>query len=191
MNTPAHTILSLLVLGRNETRPYIYAIVLGSLLPDIPMFLFFFVERIVFDVPMQIIWKESYYLPWWQNFFDAFNSIPLILIGGLVAHRVDSKWWQLFFFSMLLHVLFDLPLHHDDSHRHFFPFSDWRFSSPVSYWDPDYHGTPMAILEGVFAISGCIVLMRRHSGLMVRLVLSLVSVFFLAHVIFAISRHIN
>jgi len=37
---------------------------------------------------------------------------------------------------MALHALFDFPLHHDDGHRHFWPFSEFRFDSPVSYWDP-------------------------------------------------------
>jgi hypothetical protein len=52
-----------------------------------------------------------------------------------------------FFSSMLLHVFGDLPLHHDDAHRHFFPFSDWRFVSPVSYWDPAHHGQWAGLIE--------------------------------------------
>ena len=48
---------------------------------------------------------------------------------------------------MLLHSAFDLPLHHDDAHRHFFPLSDVRFASPLSYWDPAHYGNPMALLE--------------------------------------------
>jgi hypothetical protein len=56
---------------------------------------------------------------------------------------------------MLLHSLGDLPLHHDDAHRHFFPFLDWRFSSPVSYWDPEHHGQWVSLIEfsGVLAAS--------------------------------------
>ena len=64
-------------------------------------------------------------------FFDCFNSLPFIGMGFLVALRVKSRAGQLVCLSMLLHVFGDLPLHHDDGHRHFFPFSDWRFESPV------------------------------------------------------------
>jgi hypothetical protein len=62
----------------------------------------------------------------------------------------------IFFSSMLLHVFGDLPLHHDDAHRHFFPFSDWRFASPVSYWDPAHHGQWASLVEVscVIAASG-------------------------------------
>jgi hypothetical protein len=188
MNTPAHAVLGLLVLGRNESRLYIHAILLGSLLPDIPMFLFFLVERVVFDVPMRTIWTVSYYQPGWQGFFDIFNSIPLILVGAIVAARLQSKWWKLFFASMFLHVLFDLPLHNDDAHLHFYPFSNWRFSSPVSYWDPGHYGDIVAILEGVFGIVGCAFLIKAYTGKVARLSLSLITLFFLVHTIFVIIR---
>ena len=52
---------------------------------------------------------------------------------------------------MLLHSLGDFPLHHDDAHRHFFPFSDWRFISPISYWDPAHYGNWASLLE-IFAV---------------------------------------
>ena len=29
----------------------------------------------------------------------------------------------------------------DDAHRHFYPLSDYRFISLVSYWDPRHYGT--------------------------------------------------
>lgn len=48
---------------------------------------------------------------------------------------------------MLLHHLGDLPLHHDDAHRHFFPLSNFRLISPVSYWDPQHYGTLVALVE--------------------------------------------
>lgn len=49
--------------------------------------------------------------------------------------------------SMLLHVAVDLPLHGEDAHRHFYPLSDWRFVSPVSYWDPARYGRIVAPFE--------------------------------------------
>jgi hypothetical protein len=48
---------------------------------------------------------------------------------------------------MALHSLGDIFLHHDDAHRHFFPLLDWQFVSPVSYWDPRFHGEIVAIVE--------------------------------------------
>jgi hypothetical protein len=57
--------------------------------------------------------------------------------------------------SALLHMFFDLPLHHDDAHRHFLPLSDWRFESPISYWDPRYYGNIVIRIEMAFAMLAC------------------------------------
>lgn len=59
----------------------------------------------------------------------------------------------------------DLPLHHDDAHRHFFPFLEWRFVSPVSYWDPNYYGKWIGLVEAVSVIGAAIYLFSRHRPL--------------------------
>ena len=64
--------------------------------------------------------------------------------------------------SMLLHALGDLPLHHDDAHRHFFPFVDWRFISPLSYWNPDHHGDLISRLEFIGVLIGSVFLYLKH-----------------------------
>ena len=66
------------------------------------------------------------------------------------------------FTSMLLHALGDLPLHHDDAHRHFFPFLDWRFSSPISYWNPDFHGHWVSLIEAIAVIAASVLLYLRN-----------------------------
>jgi len=58
----------------------------------------------------------------------------------------------------------DLPLHREDAHRHFFPFSDWRFTSPVSYWDPDHYGGYAAIGEVVLVLAVSFFLFRAYRG---------------------------
>ncbi len=158
MNTPAHVIVNLAVLGRKESVKTQAAILIGALLPDAPMFFFYFIQKVVLRVPEYQIWVHEYYRESWQNFFDCFNSLPFMAVGLLVAWRVQSQAGQLFCLSMLLHVCGDLPLHHDDGHRHFFPFSDWRFESPVSYWDPLHYGHIVSGLEVlVVLIAGLIV----------------------------------
>ncbi len=133
MNTPAHLIVNLFALGRKETPSKQVAVLAGAIIPDAPMFLFYFIEKVVQRVPEFLIWSRDYYLAPWQNFIDCFNSLPLIALGFVLAWKAQSRAGQLLFFSMILHVLGDLPLHHDDAHRHLYPFSDWRFESPVSY----------------------------------------------------------
>ncbi len=38
-------------------------------------------------------------------------------------------------------------MHREDAHRHFYPVSYWQFVSPVSYWDPHFHGDVFALVE--------------------------------------------
>ena len=62
---------------------------------------------------------------------------------------------------MILHCLTDLPLHHDDAHAHFLPLSNWRFESPISYWDARHHGRLIAAVEMLFVLgSACVLVLR-------------------------------
>lgn len=81
----------------------------------------------------------------------------------------------LFVFSAaaLLHVITDLPLHHNDGHPHFWPFSDWIFSSPVSYWDPAHHGRVWSVIEIALALAMILVLWIRWPSRLVRALLLL------------------
>ena len=108
----------------------------GAVAPDLPMFLFYAVEKLLLTTPERLIWSTRYFDAGWQDFFDVFNSLPLIGLALIVAVALRRRGLQLFFASMALHALCDLLLHHEDAHRHLFPFLDWRFASPISYWTP-------------------------------------------------------
>ena len=181
MNTPAHAVMNLLCLGqRAKPQPWT-PIVIGSILPDAPMFVFYFVEKVIRGLSEQEIWTQAYYQPHWQNFIDVFNSLPLMGLGLLLALWTRSRFSLLLFASMLLHGLADLPLHNDDAHRHFFPVSDWRFISPVSYWDPRHYGAIAAPLEILAVLIGCVFLWRAHPAWPGRLLLGLIGLCYLAY----------
>ena len=82
--------------------------------------------------------------------------------------------WTAFFLSMGIHCVCDLLVHREDAHRHFFPLSDFRFVSPVSYWDPRHHGDVFAVLEIGFVVVGCAVLARRFGSRVARALLGAV-----------------
>ncbi len=159
MNTPTHVIVNLLALGR--TRASFAPAMIGAILPDVPMFGFYLWQRFI-GTPERVIWSSTYFEPGWQAFFDVFNSLPLLALGLLIAWRLGASAWIVLFASMMLHCAFDLPLHNEDAHRHFYPFSDWRFASPVSYWDPRRYGTLVAPLELACLAVGAVILWRRH-----------------------------
>jgi hypothetical protein len=152
VNTPAHVIFSLGVLGWKNASSFAVAIALGALFPDLAMILFYAVEKLQ-GVAEEVIWNQHYFLPTWQNWFDITNSIPLLAIFAVCCLVLGRKALALFFASAIFHCVLDFLVHHDDSHRHFFPFSRYRFESPVSYWDPAYYGNIVGLLEAtVFVV---------------------------------------
>lgn len=172
MNTPAHILVNLAVLGGGERWAYARPIAAGAVLCDLPMFLFFVWERFVEGASQAAIWGHAYFESGWQRFFDVFNSIPLALLGLLGALAGRRPGVALFFASVLLHSVLDLPLHHDDGHGHFWPISTWRFVSPVSYWDPAHHGAWGALLETSAVVVSCAVLWQRVERVWLRAALA-------------------
>lgn len=159
MNTPAHIAASLLA-GRKLTGWAAVSVLAGgAVLPDAMMFVFYGYQKWN-GQPEKTIWNELYFTAEWQLFFDLFNSIPIFLFLAVGCYLLKFRWCSLFFASALLHVLCDLPVHNDDAHRHFLPFSHWRFISPVSYWDPKHFGIYFALFEIIFAMVACVFIGR-------------------------------
>ncbi len=171
LNTPAHALLAVAGLAGGRRRPFTRYALVGAILPDLPMFGFYLWQRGVAGLPESQIWREAYFRADWQLLFDTFNSIPLALLGlalaGLASPRVRPAV-RIFFGAMLLHFAFDLPLHHDDAHRHFLPFSKWRFESSVSYWDPAHGGMLGAGLEVALVLGSSAILWRRFEQRWIR-----------------------
>jgi hypothetical protein len=162
MNTPGHAILNLALLGSRDRPERSLPIFVGAVIPDVPIFVFFVWERFIEGMPDRLIWAERYFDPGWQRWFDLVHSIPLALLGYVAARR-RHPLLALASASVLLHSICDLPLHHDDAHRHFLPFSSWRYVSPVSYWDPARHGGVAALCELIAVTAAAVVLWRRLS----------------------------
>ena len=80
---------------------------------------------------------------------------------------------------MALHAAADLLVHADDAHRHLWPLSDWRFASPVSYWDPRHHGAWFAPVECVAALA-MLAAVRRRAGRRTRVALAALAVAYVA-----------
>lgn len=129
------------------------------------------------------MWRQPDGLYWvepWQFFSAVTNSIPLyaviLLAGYLLYRRVQLKIAQgepstaavkvsqalmIFGGGALLHVLFDFPVHTDDAHVHFWPLTDWRFYSNVSYYQPSNYGDIVGWVQLVLAVAMLVILMRR------------------------------
>lgn len=160
MNTPAHAAINLLLLSRDPEHRKTVAVIGGALLPDLAIIVFYAWQLMLGRTENQI-WSIEYYRPLWQAWIDIFNSIPLVSMAILLSWHTRQYLLLAFFSSMLLHIFGDLPLHHDDAHRHFFPLLEWRFESPVSYWDPAHHGRWASLFEFVAVVSASAFMYRR------------------------------
>lgn len=152
MNTPSHLILNLALLRRRVDPIMTWPILMGGLIPDGALFIFYAWARWQ-RLPERTIWSEAYYSQPWQDIFAVGNSIPLGLLAIALGYGLKRFWLEFVGASMVLHHLADLPLHHDDAHRHFWPFSSVRVISPISYWDIDHFGRLGATLELVLVLT--------------------------------------
>ena len=156
MNTPSHVILNLALLGRRSRSQLNSPIFWGALVPDLALFGFYGWAKLIAQMDEATIWREAYYEPFWQDIFAVGNSIPLALLVIAIALWIRGRrpGWQpladgsiFLAASVILHCLADLPLHVDDGHQHFWPLSNFRFESKISYWDPDHHVGIVALGE--------------------------------------------
>ncbi len=158
-----------------------YVVVLaGGLIPDIALFVMFAWERFIRGTTESALWNTVYWQDHWQALVAIGNSAPLyglILLGGIVFRKPLVIVFSL---AALLHLMFDFPFHHDDAHPHLWPFSDWRFHSPLSYWDVNHYGTMVSIAEFFLSMALIYVLWCRFRNLRVRIILGLTVVTYFA-----------
>ena len=181
MTTHSHAILNIALLSKRD-KPFLhrYAFI-GAVLPDLPLFIFFIIESVIRKTPQRELWGSVYFTEAWQNFFDIFNSIPLILILlGIGYYLLNSERITIFAWSLLIHCAFDFLTHHDDGHHHFFPLSDFAFESPISYWDRDHYAGIVAPIERVVILTASIYLFPRLKTRLARGCLVVVNVLFIA-----------
>jgi len=155
MNTPSHAILNLFILRKlfkkkvDKVKHFNLIVVLGSILPDLPMFFFFLYYTFINKVPQMEIWHTLYFTESWQVVFNLFNSIPIFLVIALLAYKFSKTRLFVFCLANLLHFVGDFFVHQEDAHAHFFPLSNYKFMSPISYWDRSSGGTTFSIIEAM------------------------------------------
>jgi hypothetical protein len=149
VHTPAHVVVNVAIATGWISPEYALPVLMGAAIPDLPIVVLYIRERYFRGLPDEQIWRESYQQRFWQDLIHGAHSIPLTTSGMLVALFAGASGIAAFFGSMLFHALVDLPLHNEDAHRHFLPFSHYRFISPVSYWDVRYHARTIVIIEAL------------------------------------------
>ena len=168
MNTTAHLLLGSAAFGSAKSRRVSIAALLGAFVPDVSLYILCGVSIFILGISPHVVFDELYFSDSWQTVFSIDNSF--ILWGAVFAIAIARKQAVLIAFtaSALLHLFTDFAMHHDDARAHFWPVTDWRFVSPVSYWDRAHHAQWVAPLEGLVALVCAVVLCFRHSKPLLR-----------------------
>lgn len=178
MNTPTHALVALAALSERGDRKRNAVVLFGALLPDLAIFLWAPWQRWGLGRDWGAIWDTHYFEPPMQTLVALFNSVPIFAVMAFLGWWQRSKGWGALLLAgsvaALLHVALDAPVHGHDAYRHFWPFSDWRFFSPLSYWEAELHARWVSLAElGIVAVSAAL-LWRRFPALWVRVTLGLV-----------------
>jgi len=161
LNTPAHLIVGAAAFGRPDAHRVTLAALLGAFLPDLSLYAMAGWHLLVLGTPGQVVFDELYYSDRWQLIFGIDNSFVLwgLLCGLAIWRRVP--WAIALTGAALLHLALDFPLHNDDARMHFWPLTDWKFISPVSYWDRSQGAAIVELVEGALVAGLTILLLVR------------------------------
>lgn len=162
-------VLGLAVLGRSATRAEWTLILFGAFLPDAFLFAEHFLRG---TAPPGVLAANA-------ALVDIFNSALVYAAAFAAGLALHLRWLWLLAASALLHIAFDLPLHATDAHAHFWPLTDWRLISPVSFWDADHHGRLFGIAEGALFAACLVVIWRRLDSTTGRVLTALFALLYL------------
>ena len=127
----------------------VWLAVLGSILPDLPFLV---------GTPLHARGKADW--------LAAVNASVESAVMGFVTRAAHSfvVWAAIavavahvrpellpLIWGWLGHNIADLFTHHAEAHAHFYPISDWRFASPVSYYEWDHHARDYMVAEALLA----------------------------------------
>lgn len=138
--------------------------VLGGLAPDVGLTLMTAGAAVYFpafeDMTMQEAMEHAFGTlffedPIWITVQNTFHS-PVVLAGLFALGKVTkSNKLMAFAAGAMLHTAMDIPVHHNDGPLVFFPFNwDYRFDSPVSYYDRDFYGGIVAPVDMAMTVLG-------------------------------------
>ncbi|WP_170387452.1 cobalamin biosynthesis protein CobQ [Ruegeria atlantica] len=161
MNTPSHLLIGAAAFARPARGAILWAAMLGSLLPDLSLFVMVGVSLFILRIPPQVVFDELYFSPAWQTVFAIDNSF--ILWGLALALGLWRGWRFLTVAASagLLHLALDFAVHADDGRPQFWPLSDWVFHSPVSYWNSTHHALLVMPVSVAICVGSYVMLWNR------------------------------
>lgn len=164
-----------------------WAGLVGGLTPDVPMLTIIF-TLMASGVSGQTIFNELYWQRWWQITNAVSHSF--LLWGGLLLFGLYMRQSLLAIYvgSAFLHSCIDFLVHRGDAHMSFWPLTNYKFMSPVSYYESDHYGIWFSLFDSALGIVMALTLGLRFKN---RIVRGLLALCFLAYLAFPIALIIN
>ncbi len=182
MQTQTHALLALALFAKSEQTARNWAVFAGAMATDAFIYIGFLWYVGISGQSAQDFFSGTYFDSLMQFWSALSNSLPLYaLLAGLgFALRQHRLGALLLFFALAAFTqsAIDLPVHADDAHRHFWPLTDWRFISPLSYWDPAHYGRIIGPLDALLGMICALFLWRRFPKRWVRILLGLLIAFY-------------
>lgn len=202
MMTSTHILMGAGFASRAHFRPlYITLAWLGGFAPDASIFSLVAFSRLGGGAGADL-WSRAGGLYWqepWQFFSAVSNSIPMwslfCLVGLFLFKRsAGLKTFGLgvliFSSAALVHVLVDFLTHASDAHVHFWPLMDWRFRSPISYYERAHFGAIVSVFEAIMGLGIIAYLVIKFKQVPVRILAPLLGVPYLLAMWFVLSGRI-
>ena len=156
----------------------------GSIIPDVFIYVCWLWLTFVEGESQSRIWDEIYFDAPMQLTASLFNSVPIYVTLALIGYWQRTKVWGVlllvFALAALIHIAFDIPVHGHDAYAHFWPFTEWKFHSPFSYWEVDHHARWVSLIEAVIALCAITILWKRFPRYWVRGILGGLALLYLA-----------
>jgi hypothetical protein len=181
-------LMGALLFGRKIPK-LAWAGVAGGLIPDVPMIAIVGYLRAT-GHEFQEIFGKLYWEHWWQvanaighnfllwfivctlGFWMTKSQVPTQVERGKLAFALSA--------SAIVHSFVDLLCHRNDGHMHFWPLTEWRFVSPISYWDNAHYGTQFGLFEATLGLAMALILYRTFKHWAVRTALAIAAILYAA-----------
>lgn len=170
VQTTTHALIGLADFQHKPLRRSGWAAFIGAILPDAFMGVFL-ANSIAKKNPGDERWSKEYFQEPWQKMSAISNSFPLwtaALASGAALRLIHPPTGALVTTiakSGLSHITIDFLTHSEDAHQHFWPLSDWRYNSPVSYWNVNQHANKVMPVEGLMGLAALKTLWPRTSSI--------------------------
>lgn len=143
-----------------RNRSWVWRFAFAGIVPDLPyaVLLAYYSLRLHVNGFADL---SAWDLVWQSPLSRALHSfVPwsaVALVGMCWARRPLRRTLVPILAGWLSHIVVDALTHHSDGYPIFYPLSMYRFPTPISYWEPAYHGGAFMALD-----TGCMLVLMAH-----------------------------